>query len=101
MAPVLGRHRVIDRPESVSRVAPPMTTMATTKAAVRNSQMATERERSAFRNEVIAAWAAPRKRAFLRPQAWPCPYLGKLYPSPHRLKTAFLAAPGHDTGIYW
>jgi hypothetical protein len=32
-APVTGFHSVMDRPEPVSRVAPPMPTMTTTRAA--------------------------------------------------------------------
>ncbi|GJD81531.1 hypothetical protein NBEOAGPD_4784 [Methylobacterium gregans] len=32
-APVTGRHSVIERPEPVSRVAPPTATIATTRAA--------------------------------------------------------------------
>ena len=32
-APMTGRHSVIDRPDSVSRVAPPTSTMASTSAA--------------------------------------------------------------------
>ena len=33
IAPVTGRHSVIDRPEPVSRVAPPSATMASTSTA--------------------------------------------------------------------
>ena len=40
-APMIGFHSVIDRPEPVSRVMPPMTTMANTMAAQTNSQTAT------------------------------------------------------------
>ena len=37
-APVTGRHSVIERPEPVSRVAPPTTTMTKTSAATIQSQ---------------------------------------------------------------
>src|SRR4051812_27105450 len=60
IAPVTGFHWVIDSPESVSRVAPPTTTMASTRTATAISQTATARERSERRNEVI--W--PRWRRF-------------------------------------
>ena len=33
MAPISGRHSVIDSPDSVSRVAPPTTTIAKTNSA--------------------------------------------------------------------
>ncbi len=45
-APVTGRHSVIDRPEPVSRVAPPTITMAMIMAATTNSQRATAWDRS-------------------------------------------------------
>ncbi|MNN08001.1 hypothetical protein D3C81_1208440 [compost metagenome] len=43
MAPMMGFHSVIDRPEPVRRVTPPMTTMAKTMAALKNSHNATAR----------------------------------------------------------
>ncbi|MNS67971.1 hypothetical protein D3C72_1012350 [compost metagenome] len=46
MAPMMGFHSVIDRPEPVRRVTPPMTTMAKTMAALKNSHNATARLRS-------------------------------------------------------
>jgi hypothetical protein len=46
ITPMIGFHSVIDRPDPVSRVAPPTTTSANTTAAVANSQMATGRDRS-------------------------------------------------------
>jgi len=45
-APMIGFHSVIDRPEPVSRVAPPTTTMANTRVAQKNSHSATARLRS-------------------------------------------------------
>jgi ammonia channel protein AmtB len=42
MAPSSGFHSVIERPESVSRVAPPTATMAITSAATLQSQAATQ-----------------------------------------------------------
>lgn len=42
-APMIGFHSVIDSPEPVRRVMPPTTTMAKTRAAQTNSQMATAR----------------------------------------------------------
>ena len=45
-APMIGFHSVIDRPEPVRRVIPPTTTMANTRTATQNSQIATGRERS-------------------------------------------------------
>src|SRR5262249_16065415 len=41
--PVSGCHSVIDRPDSVSRVAPPTTTIAKISAATATSQIRTER----------------------------------------------------------
>src|SRR5215208_4885464 len=41
MAPVTGFHSVMERPDPVSRVAPPTATMATTSAARRKSQACT------------------------------------------------------------
>jgi hypothetical protein len=38
---MIGFHSVIDRPEPVSRVAPPTTTMANTSTAMAKSQTAT------------------------------------------------------------
>jgi hypothetical protein len=52
---------VIERPLSVSRVAPPTTTIARTRAATAKSQMATARERSERRKDVIS-----RDRALTR-----------------------------------
>ena len=40
IAPIMGFHSVIDRPEPVSRVMPPMTTIRKTMAALANSQIA-------------------------------------------------------------
>lgn len=40
---MIGFHSVIDSPEPVRRVMPPTTTMAKTRAAQTNSQMATAR----------------------------------------------------------
>ena len=37
-APVIGFHSVMERPDSVSRVAPPTTTIANTSAATHHSQ---------------------------------------------------------------
>jgi hypothetical protein len=54
MAPEMGFHSVIDRPESVSRVAPPTTTMPNTIKAVTSSQRATRRERSDINIERMA-----------------------------------------------
>ena len=48
-----GFHSVIERPEPVSRVAPPTTTMQNTISATQTSQSATGRERPSFRNEVM------------------------------------------------
>ena len=42
-APMIGFHSVIDRPDPVSRVTPPTTTMQNTRAAQANSQVATAR----------------------------------------------------------
>ena len=42
-APMIGFHSVIDSPEPVRRVTPPTTTIANTRAAQMNSQMATAR----------------------------------------------------------
>jgi uncharacterized membrane protein YeaQ/YmgE (transglycosylase-associated protein family) len=55
ITPLTGFHSVIDRPEPVSRVAPPTITMHSTTKATANSQMATGRERSDRRNEVIGS----------------------------------------------
>jgi hypothetical protein len=41
MAPVTGFHSVMERPEPVRRVAPPMATMRTTRAARMESQART------------------------------------------------------------
>ncbi len=41
MTPVTGSHWVIERPDSVSRVAPPTSTMAKTSAATATSQTRT------------------------------------------------------------
>src|SRR5258707_13732393 len=50
MAPVTGRHSVIDSPDSVRRVMPPITTIATIIAQHTNSHSATGRvERTAGR----------------------------------------------------
>ena len=38
IAPVIGFHSVIESPDSVSRVMPPTTTIANTKAATKRSQ---------------------------------------------------------------
>ena len=43
MAPVTGRHSVIESPDSVSRVMPPTTIMTTIMAAQTKSQAATAR----------------------------------------------------------
>ncbi len=50
MAPVTGRHSVIDSPDPVRRVEPPRTTMANTRAATANSHTATGRDISWSRN---------------------------------------------------
>ena len=42
-APMMGFHSVIDSPDPVRRVMPPTTTMAKTRTAHVNSQMATAR----------------------------------------------------------
>jgi hypothetical protein len=41
IAPVNGFHSVIDKPDSVSRVMPPITTIEKTRAATVKSQLAT------------------------------------------------------------
>jgi hypothetical protein len=43
IAPMIGFHSVIDRPEPVRRVTPPTTTMANTSTATVQSQIATDR----------------------------------------------------------
>ncbi len=43
MTPVIGFHSVIDRPDSVSRTAPPTITIRKTSAATLHSQRRTER----------------------------------------------------------
>src|SRR5687768_11394456 len=57
MAPLTGRHSVMDRPLSVSRVIPPTTIMAKTRAATASSQ----RDRAKGRSIGRALWlgAAP------------------------------------------
>ncbi len=52
---MIGFHWVIDRPESVRRVAPPTTTMPNTRTATTNSQMATGLERSERKKDVMTA----------------------------------------------
>ena len=51
--PVTGRHSVILRPDSVSRVRPPKTTMPKTLPALRSSQIATLRFEVAGHEEVL------------------------------------------------
>jgi hypothetical protein len=48
IAPTSGCHSTIDRPEWVSRVTPPTTTMAKTIAAQRKSHAATRRRAESF-----------------------------------------------------
>ena len=43
LAPMIGRHSAIDRPEPVNRVTPPSTTIANTSAQQTSSQVATWR----------------------------------------------------------
>ncbi|ODR95439.1 hypothetical protein AUC69_02780 [Methyloceanibacter superfactus] len=76
MAPMIGCHSVMDRPESVSRVAPPTRTMATMRTAMTPSQMRKPRTCRAGIAEACAPvfmpWAATslmgRLIAALRPQ---------------------------------
>jgi len=44
-APRIGAHSVMDRPELVRRVAPPITMMAATKNIMKRSQYSTDLER--------------------------------------------------------
>ena len=53
MTPVTGFHCVIERPDSVSRVAPPTSTMRKTRAATATSQT-----RTAAVSKKLAVWAA-------------------------------------------
>src|SRR5688572_22958521 len=56
MAPVTGRHSVMDNPEPVSLVSPPTSTISAIMAAITNSQSATARpERSRTSRDVVAS----------------------------------------------
>src|SRR5829696_8979663 len=68
MAPVTGRHSVIERPEPVKRVAPPTITIASTRMATMKSHVAVGRERSSFRNEVICPPTDMGNKAQLGPR---------------------------------
>ena len=46
IAPMIGFHSVMDSPDPVRRVTPPITTITNTRAAVANSHAATMRLRS-------------------------------------------------------
>ena len=56
--PLIGCHWVIDRPDSVSRVMPPTTTMAITSSATASSQCT-----SAWMRAAALVWRAARPRA--------------------------------------
>ena len=57
MTPLIGFHSVIDRPDSVSRVAPPTTTIARIRSATIQSQMRMAPSRSGLRESAAAACA--------------------------------------------
>ena len=53
MIPLIGFHCVIDSPDSVRRVIPPMTTIATISAATVYSHRATARGRALVRKAAL------------------------------------------------
>jgi hypothetical protein len=63
MTPMIGSHSVMDRPEPVSRVAPPTTTRPKTTRAVAKSQIATGRDRCGSSTPSFALETTPLRRA--------------------------------------
>jgi hypothetical protein len=76
MVPLTGCHSVIDRPDSVSRVAPPTSTMAKISAATAMSQRRIARRRMAWievgsrMSDACAAAGEPYTRPAARRNAW-------------------------------